>query len=120
MNIKLSINIFLILILFFITNQLEIYVLIMVFAFIHEVTHLICGIILGFRPYNFKIMPVGFGVEFIIPIRNYNKKVFKSNILSIKKIIIAISGPLINCIIAFWGITSNINSNMLSGKRYTS
>lgn len=64
MKIKLNIYIFLFLVLFIITNQIEVYALVMVFALIHELAHLICGVILGFKPDTLRIMPLGFSIEF--------------------------------------------------------
>lgn len=113
MKIKLNLNIFLFLILFLLTNQIEIYALIMIFALIHEVAHLICGIALGFKPETLRIMPFGFGVEFKIIIQDYNKKILKSNILSVKKIIIALAGPLINLLIVIFGTIFKIDSNII-------
>lgn len=43
-------------------------------------------------------MPVGFACLFKVDTRNYNKKILKSNLLSIKKLVIAISGPFVNLI----------------------
>ena len=113
MKIKLNLNIFLFIFLFFLTNQIEIYSLVMIFALIHEVAHLVCGIILGFKPDTLKIMPMGFALEFVTNLQDYNVKVAKSNILAIKKIFIAIAGPLINLIIAIFGIILNINNNIV-------
>lgn len=113
MNIKLNLNIFLFIILFFITNQLEIYALIMIFALIHELAHLICGIFLDFKPDTLRIMPFGFCIEFKTNVRDYNKKVLKSNILSLKKILIALAGPLINLLIVILGVVFNIDNNII-------
>lgn len=113
MNIKLNLNIFLFLILFFITNQLEIYALIMIFALIHELAHLICGMFLGFKPDTFKIMPFGFCIEFHTNVKDYNKKILKSNILSLKKILIALSGPLTNLLIVILGNILKIEGNII-------
>ena len=113
MKIKLNLNIFLFLIMFILTNQIDIYALVMVFALIHELAHLICGIILGFRPETLRIMPLGFSIEFETNIEDYNKKILKSNTLSIKKIIIALAGPMVNLLIVILGIIFNINKNII-------
>ena len=44
-------------------------------------------------------MPVGFSIEFALTETDYNKKILNSNILEIKKIIIAIAGPLVNLLV---------------------
>ena len=113
MKVKLNLNIFLFLILFFITNQIEVYALVMVFALIHELSHLICGVVLGFKPNTFKIMPLGFSIEFETNVQDYNKKIIKSNILAVKKILIALAGPFINLIIAIIGLIFNIDINIV-------
>ena len=102
MTIKLNLNIFLFFLLFLLTNQLEIYALVMIFALIHELAHLVSGILMGLRPETLKIMPLGFSIEYKTNVEDYNKKVLKSNMLSLKKIIIACAGPLINLIVIFW------------------
>ena len=113
MSIKLNLYVFLFIILFIITNQIEIYALIMLFALIHELAHLICGLLLCFKASTLKIKPLGFAIEFNIKIEDYNKKILKSNILSVKKIIIALAGPLVNIIIAIFGIVNKIDVNII-------
>ena len=73
MSIKINLNIFLLLILFLLTSQLEIYALVMLFALIHELGHLMCGVLLGFEAESLRIMPLGFVVEFKTNINDYNK-----------------------------------------------
>ena len=113
MKIKLNLNIFLFLLLFIITNQIEIYTLIMIFALIHEIFHMICGALLGFKPDTLRIMPFGFSIEFQIVADDYNKKILNSNIISVKKIIIAMAGPLINFIIVILGQIFNMDSKII-------
>jgi len=113
MNIKLNLNIFLFIILFFITNQLEIYALVMIFALIHELAHLICGVVLGFKPDTLKIMPLGFCIEFETNVQDYNKKIIKSNMLAVKKILIALAGPMINLVIVIMGLILKIDNNII-------
>lgn len=95
------------LIIFYLSKQIEIYLVIMFFAFIHELTHLLAGILLKMKVKRISIMPLGFSVEFAVSEENYNKKILKSNILEIKRIVIAIAGPLINLIICL--VASNLN-----------
>ena len=113
MKIKLNLNIFLFLVLFFITNQIEIYALIMIFALIHELAHLLCGVLLGFKPEILKIMPLGFSIEFETNVQDYNKKIIKSNILSAKKMLIALAGPLSNFFIVVIGLIFNLDVNII-------
>ena len=100
MHIKLDLKVFLFIIIFFIMNKIKIYVLLMAFGLIHEIGHLICGIALGLKPDSVKILPYGFKLIFKTNYMDYNKKVKKGTILSIKRIIIYLAGPLCNLIIA--------------------
>ena len=113
MNIIINLNIFLFALLFFITSQFEIYTLVMLFALFHELGHLLCGIIMGFEVENLKIMPLGFSVEFKPKIIDYNKKVLKSNSLTLKKILINIAGPFVNVVIILVACLMNLNQNII-------
>ena len=99
MSIKINLNVFLFVLLFILTNQIELYALVMLFVLIHELGHLLCGIILDFEVENFEIMPLGFSVEFKPNVKDYNKKIMKSNILTVKKLCINLAGPMANFII---------------------
>lgn len=99
MQIKVDLKILIFALIFFLTNQIKLYILLMIFAFIHEMAHLITGVCLWFKPSVLEVKPIGFSISFINPIEDYNKKILKSNILELKKIIIYIAGPLINFIL---------------------
>ncbi len=99
MQIRLNLKIILLIILFIITGQIEIYVILMLFAIIHELGHLLVGMLLGFRPQSFNILPIGATIGFNVGCNDYNKKIRNGNILSVKKILIALAGPLTNIII---------------------
>lgn len=99
MSIKINLNIFLFAILFILTSQFKIYALVMSFALLHEVGHLICGMLLGLSVKSLNIMPLGFSVEFLTSIDDYNYKIKKSNLVIIKKILIDLAGPLVNIFI---------------------
>jgi len=105
MSIKLDLKIFLFFLLFLITSQINIYILLMTFACIHEIAHLLIGIVLGFIPQELKITPVGFQVGFKVKCEEYNKKIIKGNVLGIKKAIIALAGPITNFLIAVLIVT---------------
>lgn len=115
MRIRIDLKIFIFIALFYLTKQIEIYAMLMIFAILHECGHLIAGLIMGFKPEKINIMPIGLSISFKIPIENYNKKVEKSNILSVKKIIIAFAGPIINIMIAL--IVTFINFNFTEVQR---
>ncbi len=108
MILRIDLKIFLILILFYFTKQLEIYSLIMIFAIIHELCHLFAGLVLKMKVKRITIMPVGLSIEFKVPYQDLNIKILKSNKHELKKIFIAIAGPLINIIILFITFFLNI------------
>ncbi len=109
MRIRLDLKIFLFALLFYLTKQIELYALLMIFALFHELGHIISGLILGFKLEKINIMPMGLSISFKVPLENYNKKIQNSRLLSLKKIIIALSGPVINIIIAIIFIFNNFN-----------
>ena len=96
MSIKLDLKIFLFL--FLLTSQLEMYLLLMLFAIIHELGHLAAGLILKFKPEEIKLTPVGLQIQFKVSDEEYKLNNVKS--YTIKKAIIALAGPLTNFIIA--------------------
>lgn len=99
MYLKINLRIFLFAVIFCLTGQMEFYGIAMLFAFAHEMGHLIVGVLLGFKVKNLTINPMGLTVRFGINVKEYNKKVKKGNMLALKKIIIASSGPAINFLI---------------------
>lgn len=104
MRFRIDLKIFIFIILFYFTKQIELYVMMLIFAIIHELGHLTVGILLKMRPEKIEIMPFGLTISFKINTIDYNKKVKKANLLEIKKIIVALAGPVINlllCIIAY-------------------
>ncbi len=64
MQIKINLKVFLFLLIFLITRQIKIYALLMCLALIHELGHVMAGIILGFKPESISIIPTGFSVKF--------------------------------------------------------
>lgn len=99
MQIKINLRIFIFIIIFCLTRQIEIYGLLMLFAFFHELGHLFTGFILGFKPYSLGINPLGLSINFRIKAEDYNEKIKKGNILALKKLIIAFGGPAVNFLI---------------------
>lgn len=107
MRFRIDLKIFILIILFYFTRQIQMYAMIMIFAFIHEIGHLLSGILLGMKPEKLEILPYGIGVSFKILPKDYNKKIIKGNYLEIKKIIVALAGPIINFILII--IISKLN-----------
>lgn len=99
MSIKFDIKILFCLLLFYITKQLDIYLLFMIFIFFHELAHLIVAIVLGAKPISIEINQMGCAASFLYKIDDYNKKILKGNLVELKKIFIYIAGPLFNLIV---------------------
>lgn len=102
MQIKINLRIFIFIIIFCLTRQIEIYGILMLFAFFHELGHLFTGLFLGFKPYSLGINPLGLSINFEINARDYNKKVIKGNVLALKKLIIALGGPFVNFVLVIF------------------
>ncbi len=111
MKIRIDLKIFLIILIFLLTKQIQIYMIIMLFALIHEIGHLLAGIILKQKPEKVEIIPVGISITFKTKLEDINKKIGKSNLLEIKKILIALAGPITNIIIII--ITLKIPINII-------
>ena len=102
MQIKINLQIFLFIIIFILTHQIEIYGWIMLFAFIHELGHMMAGLILRLKPKSLNVMPFGISITF----ETYEYK----KLIEIKKILIATAGPLINLIICIIASVLHINA----------
>lgn len=100
MKFRIDLKILFFLALFYLTGQLKIYLVIMLFAFLHEISHLIVGLILGFKPQAIEIMPFGFSMKLLPKHANNEKKILKANITELKYIFVALAGPFFNLIVA--------------------
>lgn len=102
MQIRINLQIFLFIIIFALTHQIEIYGWVMLFAFIHELGHMLAGILLKLKPKSLNFMP--FGISIVFETYEYKK------LIEVKKIIIALAGPLTNLIICL--ITAFLHINV--------
>lgn len=109
MRFRIDLKIFIFLVLFYFTRQVEIYATIMIFCIIHELGHLLAGLLLGMKPNKIEIMPFGLSVSFKLHTKDYNKKILKANLLELKKIIVAVAGPITNLILILIFVFTNIN-----------
>ena len=99
MRLRIDLKIFIFLIVFYFTKQIEIYSIIMIFAIIHEMGHMLMGILLGLKPEKVEIMPFGVAVSFKVKLDDYNEKIKNARKVELKKIAIATAGPLTNLIL---------------------
>lgn len=75
--------------------------------------HLICGLLLGMKPEKMELMPYGVAISFKLTAKDYNRKIKKANQLEIKKIAVALAGPLTNILIIL--IVWQLNMNVFDG-----
>ena len=64
MQIKISLQIFIFALIFYITKQIEIYAVLMLLAFVHECGHLLAGLLLNLKPKKIEINPFGLAIIF--------------------------------------------------------
>jgi len=81
----------------------------MLFAVIHELGHLLAGLLLGMKPEKLEIMPYGISISFKMNPQDYNNKIKNGNKLELKKIIVALAGPLTNVIMIIIIAKMNLN-----------
>ena len=112
MIFRIDLKIFVFLILFYFTRQIQIYAIIMIFCMIHECSHLFAGLLLKMKVKQVTLLPVGLSIEFGLTKRDYNEKILKSNRLEIKRIIIAMAGPLVNILIMLFILFMKPTTNL--------
>lgn len=100
MRITIDLKIFLFALIFVITKQIEFYAILMIYAVIHELGHLFWGLILKLKPEAFSITPFGLQISFKAEPNLYNTKIKNGTKLCLKKMSLALAGPLTNFIIA--------------------
>lgn len=100
MHIEIDLKIIIFVLFFFILGIEDLYVLFLIFAIIHELCHMIMGVLLTFKISKLCIMPFGAYISFKINIKNYNTKILNGTICSLKKLFVALAGPITNIIIA--------------------
>lgn len=101
MLINVNVQIFIIAILFILTKQIKIYSVLMIFTLLHELAHMFMGILIRLKPKELKVNPFGVSILF----ESYQKS-------EIKKILVAISGPIFNIFVAIIFGFLHINSDI--------
>lgn len=99
MIFRIDLKIFVFLVLFYFTRQIQVYAILMIFCIIHELSHLLAGLLLNMKVKRISLLPVGLSIEFALTQKDYNEKILKANRLAIKKMMVALAGPLSNLLI---------------------
>ena len=107
MQIKVSLQIFAFLIIFLLTKQIETYSILMLLAFIHECGHLLAGLLLKLKPKKLEINPFGLAIIF----EEFGSK---NKEFELKKVLIAVAGPLTNLIIILILCSFNLHINVVT------
>lgn len=100
MKIRIDLKIIIFIILFYITKQIDVYITMLIFCLIHELGHILVGIILKMKPDKLELMPYGLKVSFKVLPKDLNKKIKKGTLLEVKKILVALGGPIVSLILA--------------------
>ena len=100
MQIKFDWKIIIFVLFFLAIGEEKIYILFLIYAIIHEISHMVVGIIMGSKILKLAIMPLGAYINFKIDVMSYNKKIFNGNINNLKQLLIAIAGPISNMLIS--------------------
>ncbi|MCI8273053.1 MAG: hypothetical protein HFJ55_03095 [Clostridia bacterium] len=99
MKFRIDVKILIFFVLFYFTNQIEIYLTIMFFCIIHEIGHIIMGLVLKMKPETIEIMPFGLKSTLNINYNDLNCNIKNGNLVELKQIFIALSGPIMNLIL---------------------
>ncbi len=98
MKIEINLKIFFIIILFFVFNYLDTYIIFLIFVIFHELAHLTWGVIIGGTPKSICLNPLGVSLEFY----SYGKD------KSYNKLILFLIGPLVNFLFAIVFLKFNL------------
>ena len=91
MKIEINLKIIFVLILFFLLKNINTYIIFIIFILIHELAHMMVGIMIGGKPKRLTLNPFGLSLEFY----SYGNDKF------LPKLIFYLIGPAINLMIAF-------------------
>ena len=102
MKLKINILLILLIILFCITKQIDMYLILMLFILLHELAHIVVGKILKLKIDYIEIIPFGVSVKFVNNFYLYYLEEYEDEKItnSLKNLLVAIAGPVLNVIIA--------------------
>ena len=85
MRVRIDLKIIVFLILFLFTNQISVYLTMLIFCTLHEFGHIIAGLILKLKPENLEILPYGLSISFKLNPDDINKKIKKRKFIRNKE-----------------------------------
>lgn len=85
MRVRIDLKIIVFLILFLFTNQISVYLTMLIFCTLHEFGHIIAGLILKLKPENLEILPYGLSISFKLNLDDINKKIKKRKFIRNKE-----------------------------------
>lgn len=85
MRVRIDLKIIVFLILFLFTNQISVYLTMLIFCALHEFGHIIAGLILKLKPENLEILPYGLSISFKLNPDDINKKIKKRKFIRNKE-----------------------------------
>lgn len=77
MKVRIDLKILIFFILFFLTKQINIYLIMLFFCSIHEFGHIVAGFALGLKPEKLEILPYGLAIAFKVNTDDTNNKIKK-------------------------------------------
>lgn len=99
MKIKINPLILFFIVYFYFINEINTYLILITFILLHECGHILVGVIFKFKISYITIVPWGISIKFKEEYDNISGKIKRN----LKKIIVALSGPVVNivCVLAF-------------------
>ena len=92
MKIRINLYILLGILFFYLVDEMKIYGMLMLFVFFHELGHMIVGMCFRLKVDYMEIMPFGFSIRF----QEKEYKIDGKKKANIRKILVALAGPLVN------------------------
>lgn len=109
MKIEIDLRVILLILLFILTSQIELYGIFILFIFLHEIAHILVGLLLGLRVSSINMNIFGFSAQL------YTYKSKKSYL----KIITYLAGPVFNLLCGIYFYYSDVSGDLALKLIYT-
>ena len=118
MKLKFNILVIFLIILFCITKQINTYIILMLFVFLHELAHIAVGKLLKLKINYLELMPFGISVKLESVFYKYYLEEYEVKKITscIKNILVSIAGPILNILLAIIISIYNINIQNFSAE----